>query len=853
MKTAKFISIISACAVTSGIAASFPCGRISAAEQQFTESTAVFDQYDCGYSSGIWIYTKPEKKWAADITEFSLLLIDIGGYSSGINETKTDYELDNAFFESLELTLKNARKNGTTVGIRLRYDSNGTQNPEPEKFETVLRHIEQLGESELLSRYENEITFIETGMVGAYGEQWGGKYVSLEHKAQILDAFLNIAPKSIPVLVRTPNTVRQWLKDYCQTETTAADMSFKIDDTALAEKAARIGLYNDGYMGSDSDLGTFQNRKGETAWLSGTSQYGGEFSGDDGFRINYSTWLPENAIPEMYLTNLSRINGNILRTRHISKSFETAEKAQEHLDSIAASYKKGGLDGYDFGGKIEEKTENGTTSYEVQYDLAGYDAFVFDEETDKLLGVKCDNSAFYGLSTFDFIRAHLGYRYVLRSADITEKADPDNNFALKFSVENTGFADSAKEKELEVILTNDHLTYIFDTETNPKEWSSGTESREEINITLPKDIPGGKWKVGLRISGLNEDEKYDTYQCVRLANEGIEYDEELGANFIGNVEISGEPDEFAGKAENMRPAGYFPESREAMHINDDDVISLLDKKYTFKESDHYGFTFLYKIDGLKEPAQLGNWFLSFKNNNGGYSSAYTTYGLNTMNLKIEENGCYALSIPFYSAVFNHPEGSAAEKTILTSLNINDSRNYWSKDTFTKVNGNTELSITPIGFIEGAPEGCNVTFHLRDGDVKYSEKYGFSDIQSQNIINSKAVTALSMLDREYETQYTDDDGTLYAFKGFTTKRDDPKYIIDDDFIAIGDIELFPLYEEVNTTGDLNNDGCINSSDISLMIKWLLSENVTINKKSADINSDGTLNIIDLIFLKKLLIE
>ena len=182
----------------------------------YTESTA-YDLHSCdsGYTSAIWIRTQPGKNWTTSVTKYSLLLIGIGGYSSAMNNNGVDYDFDGIFFTSLEATLQSARANGATVGLRFRYDDNGTTNPEPAEFSQVLRHIEQIGESGLLEKYEDVISFMETGFVGSWGEQWGGKYTSLEYKAQVLDEFLNITPDSIPVLVRTPNTFRQWLSDYC--------------------------------------------------------------------------------------------------------------------------------------------------------------------------------------------------------------------------------------------------------------------------------------------------------------------------------------------------------------------------------------------------------------------------------------------------------------------------------------------------------------------------------------------------------------------------------------------------------------------------------------------------------------
>ena len=90
--------------------------------------------------------------------------------------------------------------------------------------------------------------------------------------------------------------------------------------------AARIGLYNDGYMGSDSDLGTYSNRAAQTAWMEKQMEhtyYGGEFSGNLDWAKKYDTYLPENAIPEMYRTHLSYINSNIYQQNMMWKMATT--------------------------------------------------------------------------------------------------------------------------------------------------------------------------------------------------------------------------------------------------------------------------------------------------------------------------------------------------------------------------------------------------------------------------------------------------------------------------------------------------------------------------------------------------
>ena len=163
-------------------------------------------------------------------------------------------------------------------------------------------------------------------------------------------------------------------------------------------KASRVGLYNDGYMGSDSDLGTFHDRKRDLKWLRQqtlTSYYGGEFSGNLDFAKKYDTYLPENAVPEMYYSHLSYINSNIY-----------------------ALYKD-----YTFG---------------ESYDVDGV-----------------DNSAYYGETVFKFIRDHLGYRFVLRDCDLSESVSQNGVLRVCTKIENTGFANPIMRQNAEIILEKD--------------------------------------------------------------------------------------------------------------------------------------------------------------------------------------------------------------------------------------------------------------------------------------------------------------------------------------------------------------------------------------------------------------
>ena len=788
----KSIAIISASAMLLNLCSSMPFISANAVLKDsginYTESTDYTPEpCDCGYTSSLWIKAEPNKNWSTNVTHYSLLLIGIGAYSSGMNSSNTDYDFDTIFFESLENTLQSARTNNVTVGIRFRYDDNGTTNPEPKDFAQVLKHIQQIGDSKLLDKYSDVISFVETGFVGSWGEQWGGKYTDLSSKAQVLDSFLSIVPDPIPVLIRTPNTFRQWLLEYCNITTTAEDMHYSISDTELAKKAKRVGLYNDGYMGSDSDLGTYSNRAGETAWLATAPSYGGEFSGSDEWRLKYTTWQPENALKEMYYTNLLRINGNIYKTHTATASYDTQAEAQARLDEIKKLYADCGLSSYDYAGKITQENNK----YIASWNWIGYDDFIFNENLNQKLGVSCDNSAFYGQTVWQFIRSHLGYRFVLRESKITDSANAGDTLEMNFTVENTGFSNAPCDKETEILLSDGETVFTYTTDINAADWDSATSTPVKISINLPETIHGGDWNIYLRISNLNQDAKYDTNFCTVFANQDVQYNENLCANYMGSIKISGTEESKIEKSQDEKPAGLYLSS-EQQAITENESVNLLNSGYDFQEDGHYGFTFIYKIDGITAPISLGKWYAGFTVNNNNYSSAYTTYGLNIRNQEISENGIYAMYVPFYSCAFNCTDSTVGTSR-LTNFAFNDSKNYWSADTYTQLNGITNASITPIAFLEGGSQDYNITFHLDDGDVTYTGTIGFEDKLSQTIENKKITSALSLLDKNLPETIKDKNGNTCKLIGFTTIKNDKSTLINKNFPAIGEIGLYPYYE------------------------------------------------------------
>ncbi|MBO7395040.1 MAG: DUF4832 domain-containing protein [Ruminococcus sp.] len=459
----------------------------------YTEYVGTINNPAAGYTNTIWAVCKPGSTPVYSPTaKLVLFFIDIGAFSSGMNGTKNaddtytageDIPLDETFFDSWKQTFENCRKNGCTVAVRFRYDANGTDNPEPASFDALLSHIDQLTEHDFFGQAGEMLMYVESGFVGKWGEQHGGKYTSLEYKAKLLQKLLEAVPAPVPVTVRTPNIFAEWA-GIKQSEISDSELVDSLTSSKycpdIPKYRSRIGLYDDGYMGSDSDLGTYTDRESDTAWLGRqtlTSYFGGEFSGNLEFAQQYETYLPENAIPEMYKTHLSYINANIFQL-----------------------YK-----GFTFG---------------ADCDVEG-----------------TDNSAYYGKTAFDFIRDHLGYRFVLRSSELTPETVQGGTADVRFTVENTGFASIIPPCRSYMILERDGLYICARTDIDCREWLSCTKTENAFSIQLPDDMEAGTWNVYFKADIAHElTPEAPEKGAVRFANNGT-WNGVLGANLLGSINV----------------------------------------------------------------------------------------------------------------------------------------------------------------------------------------------------------------------------------------------------------------------------------------------------------------------------
>ncbi len=758
----------------------------------YEESVSTINNPGAGYTKTLWYRCTPGETAVQNPSgNLVLMFVDIGAFSSGVNGTSItdndgnviytegkDYDLDEQFFQAMRGTLENCRKNGSTVALRFRYDANGKTNPEPASFDQVLHHIDQIKENGFLEDYKDILMFVESGFVGAWGEQHSGKYTSLEDKAKLLDAVLDLVPEEVPVTVRTPNIFAKWA---------GIDMKNIADWVSESgSDAERIGLYNDGYMGSDSDLGTFSNRENETTWLGKQTlhtYYGGEFSGNLDWAKKYTTYLPENAIPEMYKTHLSYINSNVYKL----------------------------YQDYTFG---------------KEYDVSG-----------------ADNSAYYGQNVYQFIRDHIGYRFVIRNCELEPSAEQGESFKLNFQVENTGFANPIRPQKAEILLEKDGNYTVQEIDLDSREWYSCTTSEENVEISVPGNLEAGEWNVYLRLSVGNQSISEGNLRTVQFANPDI-WNASLGANRLATVEIkeTNQPENKTNHLTNVYTTGnqiIFDgiRSSETEWTEKNCIAQNENNKLYLSADDKYLYVAAEILHNVEKPV----WNLRIEHDEDSYWIYYQSAGW-----------CYYSKGEDHSGFNFKKNGNFAEFQIdMQSMNMKNGTNLDKVRMFVQDEGNEWKNMGDIT-AENLTLSGNLPMFSAYQTISLKENQNYS-LQAETPLENVSYTWLK--DGEIIPEANGKTFTLNQVNADAVGEYSVKLTTEN-----GMTQEFPLYkietvypsENNIPSGDVNADGIVDVKDIKALQNYLLNAGSLQNWENADMNGNQILEIFDLVLLKRLVL-
>ena len=368
-----------------------------------TDAMATLENFDRGFYTPQVLHLKPsggkpiENPYSkllhlrAEISEFSShawLGIDTTG---GKNDTTwgKNQDLTEDALNVLQTTFDNIRTNKGFVIVRICYDPwyNGRSNVTPD-HEWVLKHVKQL--APVLSKNTDVIVALEMGMHGAYGEMHSDTNITYDRIAEATNLMLRSTPPELKILTRTGNYSAKvlgfdnWGVDFHINGEKFAEIAKAKGDTMY-----RVGMFNDGYLGTQYDYGTWGAdcntsicREEGVAWLEKygiNTPYGGEAltTAKDYQVIN----TPEFLSYEGFRTHTSYLN-------------------IQWNNNLIDSWKKTLFNIKDF-----------------DYDF---------ERVDSLTG-------------FKYINDHLGYRFVLRESWVTDTVGADGIFKAKVRIQNVGF------------------------------------------------------------------------------------------------------------------------------------------------------------------------------------------------------------------------------------------------------------------------------------------------------------------------------------------------------------------------------------------------------------------------------
>lgn len=414
----------------------------------YEESSESFLNPDIGFYDGIYItatadgnYTIPTY-YLKELYENNLvhLRINIGQFSYKVNGVK-DIELTTEMLTTLDNIFKTVDQSGASAIVRFAYTYEDEKDMEP-NIDMILKHIEQL--SPIINKYKNLITAVECGLIGPWGEMHSSAIATQEVYNLILDQYLTNLDNDVKLLVRRPEMIYKY---YGLTIKTLYKFDYENN---------RLACYNDGYLGSSTDLGTFVNRELEITFLekiNQTNPYGGEVTVPDS-DYNQLSW----ACDEMFKTNLSYLN--------IAWNDKVIQRWQE-------------------------------TNYTL------------------------DDPLYQGLTEFNYVENHLGYRLVCE--ELNYKVTDTLRFNL--NIKNVGFGELTKTKKAFVILVKDNSKYIYEFEYN-------NELNIYYNINI-SNLEKGNYELYFVLA---DDFTSSSVRGIRFANTNM-YNEELKANKLATITI----------------------------------------------------------------------------------------------------------------------------------------------------------------------------------------------------------------------------------------------------------------------------------------------------------------------------
>ncbi len=360
--------------------------------------------------------------------------------------------------------------------------------------ETVLKHIAQL--RPLLHRYQDVIYVLQCGFVGRFGE-FHHSFHHLEDdtafRRELLSAVLEALPERLKTMLRYPRLKREIYGNTPLSEAEAFSGSPR----------ARIGHFNDYFMGNNNHGGTFgcdgMSLEEEYRYLDSESRFlpmDGELQWRD---------MAGVALPHEVLANFSRWHYDTFSMVHGHSLFERDFYPVDWWKSVPAD-----------------------------------PMFLHDNRIPVSDGYFSDATGnFVPRSHFEYIRDHLGYRLELRSAALPDELRPQDVLEAEICLINRGFSAPVNARPVKLVLQCGTERKSFPFKTDVRHWyGHDTEQVLKLSVPLPPEVVPGKYQAGFALPDASDILADNPDFAIRCANP-LEFRD--GINWLG-MEIAVRPE-----------------------------------------------------------------------------------------------------------------------------------------------------------------------------------------------------------------------------------------------------------------------------------------------------------------------
>ena len=470
---------------------------------QYADGAETFAGPARGYAAGGWTTFKPEglPNWRGG-PGFHSSLWELSRFSGGREQGGkrpppervggADIPLTDAMRADVRRFLEETRQKGGTLIVRLGYTWSDRAGCEPSDFDIVLGHVKEL--SQIMADYDDVIVGVEAGIAGPWAEMHSSDYCKKEYMNRILRTYCDNLSPDISILTRTA----YYIAAFAGTKSDGLLEMLPFQDKDLK----RFGMYNDGYLGTWWDYGT----------------WAGEWTREKGCRLlkalcdhPYGGELAY--VSREWLDNNRERCGNLFDTEKWNIVRDWYETHLSYLRNIGD--RKHSLCAF-----IADKT----------FDLA---KFRFDGMPDL--------REYDGRDLHKFMYDHMGYRFVVRDARLPKKLSSGKKSMLAFEVENTGFGKLLLPSKAEILFVSGEEVFASPVDTSKCDISSlaGAEKRRMAAVfVVPDDLKPGSYDLYLRFSAPLKDEAVGAVprRPIRFANADM-WNDELKANAFGKVEV----------------------------------------------------------------------------------------------------------------------------------------------------------------------------------------------------------------------------------------------------------------------------------------------------------------------------